>query len=333
MSIILIAEAGVNHNGDPDLALRMVDVAAEAGADFVKFQTFRAELLATANADKAGYQKSAIGNDQSQLAMLSSLQLPESTYPLLADRCQQHGIGFLSTAFDEESLTLVAALKPKYLKIPSGELTNIPLLRKHARLDTPLLISTGMATLGEIDAALRCLIDAGMRREQLILLHCTTEYPAPFASLNLKAIRTLANTFGIPCGYSDHSSGIEAAIAAAALGAPVIEKHFTLNRNMRGPDHRASVEPDELGQMVRAVRNVELALGDGIKRPYDTELANAQVARKRIVAATVIHSGDTLGEQNMTTRRHTVGLSPLHWDLLLGRKAVRDFQPDEPIEL
>lgn len=333
MKCLIIAEAGVNHNGDLDLADRLVDAAAAAGADLVKFQTFCADRLVTRVAPKADYQGRNDGRvAESQHAMLRRLELDAAAHTRLMARCVARGIGFFSTAFDLESLDLLVSLGSDRYKVPSGELTNLPYLRAIGSLGREVLLSTGMATLGEVEAAVDVLEKAGTPRERIVVLHCTTEYPTPMREVNLNAMSTMGRALGVRFGYSDHTQGIEIAVAAVALGACVIEKHFTLDRSLPGPDHAASLEPDELAAMVRAVRNVELALGDGVKRPTPTETRNRPVARKSIVAARVIRSGEPFTVANVTVKRPGTGLSPMRLDEILGRPASRDYNLDELIE-
>jgi N,N'-diacetyllegionaminate synthase len=330
---IIIAEAGVNHNGDPQLAHRLIDVAAGAGADRVKFQTFRADCLVTNRAAKAPYQVRATGDHESQHAMLHRLELSREMHVELIDHCKARGIEFFSTGFDPASVDLLVELGATSFKIPSGEITNLPYLRHVGRHGKPVILSTGMSTLGEIEAALTVLEQSGTRRDQITVLHCTTEYPTPMAEVNLRAMQTIREAFGVAVGYSDHTPGIEVAIAAVALGASVIEKHFTLDRTLPGPDHKASLEPAELSAMAKAIRNIELALGDGIKRPTESEAKNKPIARKSLVAAQAIHAGEVFSEANLAVKRPGSGVSPMSWDQVLGRKAPRDFAADELIEL
>jgi N-acetylneuraminate synthase len=355
-STFVIAEAGVNHNGDLDLALQLVDAAAEAGADCVKFQTFRADKLASRHAQKAAYQQETTGAGESQLAMLRRLELSPDAHRRLIERCGARNIAFLSSPFDLESLACLADdLGLDRLKLGSGELTNGPLLLEAARTGLPLILSTGMATLDEVQEALGVLawgwtVDDGEPSrdgfaaawesragkaavaERVVLLQCTTEYPAPFADVNLRAMVTLAQTFGVTVGFSDHTPGINMPIAAVARGAQVIEKHFTLDRSLPGPDHRASLEPDELAAMVRGIRQVEAALGDGVKAPAPSELGNRGIARKGIVAARPIAAGSTFGAADLACKRPESGLSPMQlWDLL-GRPVSRDYATDEAID-
>jgi len=333
MSTLIVAEAGVNHNGELSLARRLIDVAADAGADMVKFQTFSADRLVTVRAEKAGYQTANCGTDESQHAMLRRLELTPAMHRELLAHCRARGIDFFSTAFDIESLELLAGLGLERFKIPSGEITNLPYLQHIGRFGKPLIVSTGMATMEEIAAALAVLEKAGTARELITVLHCNTQYPTPMADVNLRAMLSIRETFGVNVGYSDHTLGIEVAIAAVALGASVIEKHFTLDRHMAGPDHRASLEPAELAAMVAAIRNVESSLGDGVKRPSASEVRNRAAARKSLVAACVIHKGEPFTAVNIAVKRPGTGLSPMHFDEVLGRGAPRDFVADEMIEL
>lgn len=331
--VLIIAEAGVNHDGVLADAHALVDAAANAGADVVKFQTFRAERLVTATAHKAAYQVRTTGSDGAQLAMLRALELSHEAHHALAAHAATRGIGFLSTAFDSESLDFLLTLQPSAVKVPSGELTNLPYLRHVARLGLPVMLSTGMATLGEVEAAIDALERGGCARAGITVLHCTTEYPAPMDEVNLRAMPAMRTAFGVRVGYSDHTVGSEIPVAAVALGATVIEKHLTLDRTRPGPDHAASLEPEEFAQMVRAIRNVEHALGDGIKRPTTSECGNRAVARRSIVAAHPIIAGETLGVHNLTVKRPGTGLSPMLWDVVVGRIATRDFAADEAVVL
>ncbi|MFA5916208.1 MAG: N-acetylneuraminate synthase [Burkholderiales bacterium] len=333
MKTLIIAEAGVNHNGDLNRARQLIDVAAEAGADLVKFQTFSADRLVTAHASKADYQTKTTDASESQHAMIRRLELTRDMHEALIAHCKSRGIKFFSTGFDPESIDLLAELGLDCFKIPSGEITNLPYLRHVGRYGNPVILSTGMATLGEIEAALEVLEQGGTSRDRITLLHCNTEYPTPMADVNLHAMLTIREAFGVAVGYSDHTAGIEVAIAAVALGATLIEKHFTLDRNLPGPDHKASLEPDELKAMVTAIRNIEQALGDGIKRPSASEAKNKPIARKSLVAASAIGAGEIFSETNVTVKRPGTGLSPMRWDEVLGRKAPRGFAPDELIEL
>lgn len=330
---LILAEAGVNHNGDLELARQLIDVAAEAGADLVKFQTFNATRLATRSAKKADYQAKATDSQESQHEMLRRLELTAEMHKELIAHCAARNIGFFSTGFDIESIDLLVSLGQDHFKIPSGEITNLPYLRHIGRLGKAIILSTGMATMGEIEAAIDVLDQAGTSRASITVLHCTTEYPTPMAEVNLRAMQSIHTAFGVAVGYSDHTRGIEVAIAAVAMGASVIEKHFTLNRNLPGPDHKASLEPDELKAMVTAIRNVEIALGDGIKRLTPSEAKNKPVARKSLVASQTIKVGELFSAQNITTKRPGTGISPMRWDEVMGRTAPRDFAADELIEL
>lgn len=330
---LVIAEAGVNHNGDLALARQLVDVAADAGADLVKFQTFSAERLATRDARKAAYQADATGDSETQHAMLKRLELSEEAHVALIAHCQTRGIGFFSTGFDIPCVDLLVRLGADRFKVPSGEITNLPYLRHIGALGRPVILSTGMATMGEIEAALDVLQAAGTPRSEITVLHCNTDYPTPADQVNLRAMQHIGLAFGVQVGYSDHTNGIEVAIAAVALGASVIEKHFTLDRTLPGPDHQASLEPAELKAMVVAIRNIERALGDGIKRPTARELANRPVARKSLVAARAITAGELFSADNLVAKRPGTGTSPMRWDAFIGRPARRDFAPDEQVEL
>ena len=330
---IIIAEAGVNHNGSLEMALQLIDVAVAAGADAIKFQTFKAEKVIAVHAPKAGYQKETTGSDESQLEMVKKLELDEAAHIQLYQYCQIKGILFLSAPFDLESIDLLKRLGLEIFKIPSGEITNLPYLRKMGALKKRLILSTGMADLDEIKDALDVLSEAGTSLESITILHCNTEYPTPFEDVNLRAMLTIQNAFpGISVGYSDHTSGIEVPIAAVAMGATVLEKHFTLDQNLPGPDHKASLEPDELKAMVQAIRNIEKALGTGIKKPSPSELKNKPVARKSIVASTTIEKGETFTEKNITVKRPGIGIVPMRWDEIIGHKATKSYQRDELIE-
>jgi len=329
---LVIAEAGVNHNGDIDLALELVKAAAKAGADVVKFQTFKAFKIATNKADKANYQKATTGATETQLSMLRKLEITADQHVQLIHYCNDSGIKFLSTAFDHESIDLLESLRLGLWKIPSGEITNIPYIRKIGSFNQPVILSTGMASLGEIESAIHALEEAGTSRNQITVLHCTTEYPAPLDEVNLNAIQSIRQAFNLPVGYSDHTDGIAIPIAAVAMGATVIEKHLTLNRAMEGPDHRASLEPDQFASMVKGIRAVELALGDGIKRPMPSERPNILIVRKSIVAAEDIEKGDLFSSENITVKRPGIGISPMYWDSLIGCRAKRSYAADELIE-
>lgn len=330
---LIIAEAGVNHNGDLTLAKRLVEAAAEAGADLVKFQTFCADRLVTKVASKADYQKQNTKNNETQNTMLRKLEMSEDMHRELILHCKAHQIDFLSTAFDVEGVNLLLGLKQKLFKIPSGEITNLPYLRHIGRLGLEIIVSTGMANLGEIEAALDVLEDSGTPRFKITVLHCTTAYPTEMYDVNLRAMQTIQSAFGVKVGYSDHTLGIEVATAAVAMGASVIEKHFTLDCNLQGPDHKSSLEPDELAKMVQAIRNIELALGDGRKRLTTGEVSNRLCARKSIVAACPIKVGDSFNVDNLTIKRPGNGISPMHWDMVIGRLARREYAIDELIDL
>ncbi|MDE6303840.1 MAG: N-acetylneuraminate synthase [Paramuribaculum sp.] len=331
--IIIIAEAGVNHNGDFATAKAMIEAAKRAGADYVKFQTAVPELVISTIAPKAAYQEETTGTGQSQLEMCKAIHLPLSAYAPLADECARQGIGFMSTPFDLVSIDTLAELKMDYWKIPSGEITNLPYLRKIASKGGRVILSTGMSTLAEVDSAVEVLELGGIPRRDIILLHCTTQYPTPMADVNLRAMDALATLNCGGVGYSDHTVGIEVPVAAAARGAAVIEKHFTLDKTMPGPDHRASLEPDELAQMVASIRNIEKALGSGNKVVAESEAANIEVARKSIVAARRISKGEILTEENITVKRPGNGISPMLWDNVIGTPAIRDFEYDSLIEI
>lgn len=327
--VLIIAEAGVNHNADITIAKRMIEAAYDCGADFVKFQTAVPELVMTIDAPKADYQKNTAESFESQLDMSKNLHLPLEVFKELKEYADKVGVKFLSTAFDFKSLKVLTELNMQYVKIPSGEITNLPYLREIGGLKKKIILSTGMSDLGEIEDALEILVSAGTSKENITVLHCNTEYPTPYEDVNLLAMLTIKNAFGVEAGYSDHTLGIEVPIAAVALGARVIEKHFTLNRNMTGPDHKASLEPDELKQMIIAVRNVEMAMGSGIKRPSLSEKKNIVVARKSIVAARYIHAGEVFTEENIAVKRPGNGISPMMWDIIIGKKAARSFKEDE----
>jgi N,N'-diacetyllegionaminate synthase len=327
--VFIIAEAGVNHNGSLDLALQLVDAAKASGADAVKFQTFQAELLATRFAHKAPYQERRTAKAESQFEMLQRLELDAAAHRRLIDHCRQIGIQFLSSPFDTQSADLLATMDVSVFKVPSGEITNLPFLQHLARKGRPLILSTGMSTLGEVEDAVHVLQAAGA--SQLTLLHCVTEYPAPYAEVNLRAMQTLKRAFGLPVGYSDHTPGIDVAIAAVALGAEVIEKHFTLDRSLPGPDHAASLEPDELQQMVTSIRHVEAALGTGIKVPAPCELPNLSVARKSVVAARALPAGHQLAPGDLDIKRPGNGLAPKLLSVLIGRTLRACLAKDELI--
>ncbi|WP_016989884.1 N-acetylneuraminate synthase [Flavobacterium sp. ACAM 123] len=333
--VIVIAEAGVNHNGDINKAFQLIDAAVIAGVDYVKFQTFKAENLVSKSAKKATYQIQNTKNENnSQLEMLKQLELSHSQHEQIIAYCKEKKIKFFSTAFDLDSLDYLAALGLKLVKIPSGEITNLPYLKKAALLFEEVIISTGMSLMTEIRDALNIFLDSGIAREKITILHCNTEYPTPMKDVNLKAMLSIGKEFGVKIGYSDHTLGIEVPIAAVALGASVIEKHFTLDKNLPGPDHAASLEPDELTAMCKAIRNIEEALsGNGIKEPSASEMKNIAIARKSIFAKTDIKKGAVYTTNNITTKRPGNGISAMRWEEVLGTVAIRDFEDDELIEL
>jgi len=331
MRVFIIAEAGVNHNGRLELAKKLVDKAKEAGADCVKFQTFVSRNIVSRDAEKAYYQKTQTGSDESQLSMLQKLELSFQDFIDLNNYCKSRDIKFLSTAFDLESIEFLNSLDMGMWKIPSGEITNLPYLIKIAKTHKPIILSTGMSTMDEIKTAVNALNINGCGA--ITLLHCTTEYPAPYAEVNLKAILTIRDAFDLDVGYSDHTIGIEIPVAAVAIGATVIEKHFTLNRNMEGPDHKASLEPYELKNMVSAIRNIELAMGTGDKKPTESEIKNMTIARKSIIASRSIKKGEVFSDDNLTVKRPGNGISPMRWYEVTGQKAIKDFSEDELIVL
>lgn len=329
--IFVIAEAGVNHNGSLETAKKMIGAAASAGADAVKFQTFSADRLVCKDARKAAYQQAnAKDQQESQYEMLKKLELTEQMHQELIRACTENGILFLSTPFDIDSVRMLSDCGVSIMKVPSGEITNYPYLREIARTGKPVIMSTGMCELQEVKEAVQVLKENGS--DEITLLHCNTEYPTPMQDVNLNAMTTLREELSLPVGYSDHTQGIEVPIAAAAMGAVVIEKHFTLDRNMEGPDHKASLEPEELQAMVQAIRNIETALGDGIKRPSASEMKNRDVARKSIVAKCHIRKGELYTEENLTAKRPGNGISPMQWNDLVGQTADRDYAPDEMID-
>lgn len=332
--VLIIAEAGVNHNGSMQIAKQLVDNAVEAGVDIIKFQTFKSEKIVSKAARQAEYQQRNIGKrDESQLAMLKKLELSVEAHHELMDYCKERNIRFWSTAFDMESIDFLHSLNMGLWKIPSGEITNYPYLKKIASFHEPIILSTGMCELSDIEAALNVLIDEGVNKEQITVLHCNTEYPTPYQDVNLKAMLDIGEKFGVKIGYSDHTQGIEVPIAAVALGASVIEKHFTLDKTMEGPDHKASLEPEELKAMVSAIRHIEQALGSGHKTISDSERKNIEIARKSIVAACHIKEGEMLTEKNLTVKRPGNGISPMRWNEVVGTIAVRDFEEEEMIVL
>ena len=330
MAVYIIAEAGVNHNGSFELACKLIDTAKAAGADCIKFQTFKSENLVSQNAQKADYQKGTTG-DGSQSDMLKKLELSYDEFLKLKEYCDKVGITFLSTPFDLDSLIFLNSIDMPFWKISSGEITNLPFLVALAKTGKPVVMSTGMCEMAEIEAAIKILQKNGTK--EIRLLHCNTEYPTPFEDVNLKAIQTMRDAFGLEVGYSDHTKGIEVSVAAVALGATIIEKHFTLDREMEGPDHKASVEPSELADMVQSIRHIEKALGTGNKKPSPSEKKNINIARKSIVAKKIIKTGDELTEENITVKRPGSGISPMRWFDVIGTRAIRDFQEDELIEL
>ena len=331
MKTLIIAEAGVNHNGDLEIAKRLIDVAAGAGADLVKFQTFSGDRLATSVAKQADYQIQNTDVQTSQRSMLQKLELNEEMHEVLINHCQVSGIGFFSTGFDIESVNLLIKLGQRRFKIPSGEITNLPLLRHIGKQGKEVILSTGMSTLSEIEKAIQAIEDAGTSRQSITVLQCTSAYPTPMADVNLKAMQIIGEKFHVAIGYSDHTVGIETAIAAVALGATVIEKHFTLDRTLPGPDHKASLEPSELHQMIAAIRNIEISIGDGVKRVMPSELENIEIARKSIVASQRILTGELFSTHNLTSKRPGNGISPMKWDEVIGKKAQKDFSVDETI--
>ena len=330
---LIIAEAGVNHNGDLARAKQLIDAAAKAGADLVKFQTFSADRLVTRTATKADYQTQTTDKKESQHEMLRRLELSVEMHRELIEHCATRNIGFFSTAFDMESIDLLVSLGQDHFKIPSGEITNLPYLRRIGSLGQAVILSTGMATLGDIESAIDALEQAGTPRARITVLHCTTEYPTPMTEVNLRAMQSIRSAFGVEVGYSDHTPGIEVAIAAVVMGASVIEKHFTMDCNLPGPDHKASLEPEGLIAMVAAIRNIEVALGDGVKRLTKSEARNKPVMRKSMVASRKIESGEVFSPKNITVKRPGAGISPMRWDEVIGRKASRDFAEDDLIVL
>ena len=330
---LIIAEAGVNHNGDLRIAKELIDVAAAAGADIVKFQTYNTDLLVTRFAKKAAYQVQVGDNSFSQYEMLRNLELTKEMHYELLNHCNYRKIGFLSTGFDVQSVDFLASLGQQLFKIPSGEITNLPLLRHITKLRHSIILSTGMSSLADIEAALDVILGEGLARDKITLLHCTSEYPAPIDKVNLRVMQTLKSAFGVSVGYSDHTIGIEISIAAVALGASVIEKHFTLDRTLPGPDHQVSLEPLQLKELVSAIRNIEIALGNGIKRLTIGEEKNKEAARKSLVACCPIKAGERFTTENIATKRPGTGISPMRFDEVLGKIASQDFQIDDLIYL
>ena len=332
--VLIIAEAGVNHNGNLENAFKLIDAAVEAGVDYVKFQTFKSENLVSKAAKKADYQIQNTGNStDSQYEMLKKLELSHEKHELLIDYCKRKNIQFFSTAFDLVSLQYLKEIGLDIVKIPSGEITNLPYLRKAAQLFKKVILSTGMCTMEDIQAAIDVFLAENILKANITILHCNTEYPTPMKDVNLKAMLSIQQEFGTDVGYSDHTLGIEVPVAAVALGASVIEKHFTLDKTMEGPDHAASLEPDELKQMVKAIRNIEQVIsGDGIKKPSDSEIKNIEIARKSIVASKPISMGEEFTEDNITIKSPGTGISPMKWDEVLGKKANKSYHGDELIE-
>jgi len=330
-NVFIIAEAGVNHNGSVELAKKLIDVASEAGVDAVKFQTFKTENLVSKNAQKADYQKETTDTTESQFDMIKKLELDLTTHHELIGYCKTKNIMFLSTPFDHDSIDMLCDLGLEIFKVPSGEITNLPYLRHIGALNKVVILSTGMADIGEVEDALDVLIDAGTDKNNITVLHANTMYPTPMQDVNLRAMKTIGHTFDIAYGYSDHTLGIEVDVAAVAMGASVIEKHFTLDKTMEGPDHKASLEPDELIAMVKAIRNIELALGSSVKKPSPSEKPNMAIARKSIVANQIIKKGDILSEDNLAIKRPGSGINPMRWDDIIGTVAQKDYFEDELI--
>ncbi|OQX78357.1 MAG: N-acetylneuraminate synthase [Bacteroidetes bacterium 4484_276] len=330
---IIIAEAGVNHNGSIELAKTMIDQAKNAGVDYIKFQTFKAEKLVSVHAAKADYQKTNTNSDETQFEMIKKLELDIDAHKGLIQYCNAKGIKFISTPFDLDSIDLLFDLGVELFKIGSGEITNYPYLKKIAQKGLPVILSTGMSNLSETEGALDTLLTNGLNRDQVTLLHANTEYPTPFDDVNLNAMLTLKEAFKVNVGYSDHTPGIEVPVAAVAMGATIIEKHFTLDKTMEGPDHKASLEPLELKDMVKSIRNIEKVMGDGLKLPSISEKKNIPIARKSIVASCKILTGEVFSEENITTKRPGTGISPMRWNEVLGRVAQREFKPDDLIEI
>lgn len=333
-STYIIAEAGVNHNGSIDIAEELILTAVRSGADAVKFQTFSAKKMCSQTSPKAEYQQNAENQKESQLQMLERYELDRNDHIHLLSIARHHQIQFISSPFDDDSIDLLDSLGLNLLKIPSGEITNLPYLEKIGALKKDVILSTGMADLDEINSAIRILEKSGMQKKQISILHCCSEYPADFENINLNAIKTMTKFFpGIKIGFSDHSEGTSASIAAVAIGACIIEKHFTLDQTMEGPDHRASLNPEELKGMIRAIRQIEKAMGNGIKKPTSAELLNKKVVRKSIVAMQNIKKGEKFSQSNLTTKRPGSGLSPMEWHKVIGKTAKTDFRPDDLISL
>ncbi len=327
--VLIIAEAGVNHNGDIKIAKELIDIASSGGADIIKFQTFTADRLVTKSAEKAEYQKITTNKNESQLNMLKKLELSKNDHFELINYCKGKGIEFLSSPFDEENATFLNELGLKRFKIPSGEITNLPYLRHISKFQKPTILSSGMSNLEEIEDAISVLELSGLKKDLITILHCTSQYPAPFKDVNLKAMKTIADTFNVVVGYSDHTEGIEVALAAVSLGAKIIEKHITIDKTMEGPDHSASLDPCELNNMIRAIRNIEISLGSPNKFVTDSEKKNREIVRKSIVAKNKIRKGDIFNKNNLATKRPGNGLSPMNWDKVLGQRATRDYFEDE----
>ena len=328
--VFIIAEAGVNHNGNINIAKKLIDAASEAGVDAVKFQSFITEKIVSKYTEKAGYQKKTTDKNESQYGMIKKLELDKERHMELLDYCHYKNMMFLSSPFDLESIRLLNELGLEIFKIPSGEITNLPYLREIGKLKKKVILSSGMSTLGEIEAALHLLRQNGTK--EITVLQCNSEYPTPMEDVNLNVMLTIKDAFKVDVGYSDHTLGIEVPIAAAAMGAKIIEKHFTIDRNMDGPDHQASLEPHELKAMVTAIRNIEIALGNGIKEPSKSELINMKFVRKSIVAKCTIEKGEVFSEDNLTVKRPGNGISPMSWDEIIGKIAKRDYEEDELIE-
>lgn len=333
--VLIIAEAGVNHNGNLDNAFKLIDAAVDAGVDYVKFQTFKSENLVSKSAKKADYQIQNTGNStDSQYEMLKKLELSHENHELLIDYCKQKNIQFFSTAFDLDSLQYLKEIGLDLVKIPSGEITNLPYLRRAAQLFKKVILSTGMCTMEDIEAAINVFLAEDISKDDITILHCNTEYPTPMYDVNLKAMLSIQQEFGTEIGYSDHTLGIEVPVAAVALGASVIEKHFTLDNTMEGPDHAASLEPHQLKEMVKAIRNIEQAIsGDGLKKPSASEMKNIEIARKSIVASASISKGEIFTEENLTIKRPGTGISPMKWDEVIGKVATKDYLTDDLIEI
>ena len=332
MKTFIIAEAGVNHNGSIDRALKMVKVASKSGADAVKFQTFMAEEVVSKHAPKAEYQKINTGTNESQLEMVKKLELTKENHLRLIECCKDYKIEFMTSAFDLKSVDLLGEFNLNRIKVPSGEINNLPYLRQIALFGKPIIISTGMSTLDEIEIAINIFEEFGIKKNNITALHCNTQYPTPIHDVNLNAMLTIKDKIGVEIGYSDHTLGIEIPIAAVALGATVIEKHFTLDKNLEGPDHVASLDPNELHEMVKAIRNIEKAIGNGKKKPSDSEISNIKIARKSIIAKKKIKKGDKFSENNLTTKRPGTGISPMKWDLYMGKISNQGYEKDDLIK-